>query len=141
MIATLGGLTFSGDQDDATYRISPDGFRGWFDGVEVRRDRVQRPTADGEFPSPGYLGARVITISGHVLADNAVDFENALNALATLLDDGSMSDLVVEQATGTFSIEVGRIGAPDIIIQSYGAVARYQLQLWAPDPTITEVTP
>jgi hypothetical protein len=141
MIATLGGLTFVGDGGTATYSIFPDGLRGWFDGVEMRREKIARAAAVGDFPAPGFLGPRLITISGLIRATSDVDFENAMSALATLLDDGSMDDLVVEQATGTFSISVGRDGAPDIVIEVYGSVARYRLQLWAPDPTITEVTP
>lgn len=137
MIATLGGLTFVGDAGPATYTIEEGGLVGWFGGVEMRHESIPRPLGNGDFPAPGYLGSRIITLSGLILADNATDFENAIAALEEVLDDGSEGEFAVEQATGTFTVQVRMHGAPDIDPQVYGSVARYQLQLWAADPTKT----
>jgi hypothetical protein len=116
-----------------------DTLRGWWDGVEIRREKIARPVGDGDFPSPGRLGSRLITMTGQIHATTDAGFETAMNALAGLLSDGSMGDLVVTQATGVFTISVGMDEAPQIVPEVYGELARYRMQLWAPDPTITEV--
>jgi hypothetical protein len=134
--ATLGGLTFVGDDGPATYTIFRDGLKGWFEGVEMRREIVGRPNGNGDFPAPGRLGSRLVTLSGLILtADDPEAFEVAMAALEDLIADGGMDTLTVEQATGTYTLEVGRLGSPEIIIEVYGSRARYRLQLWAPDPT------
>lgn len=135
MIATLGGLTFVGDGSAATYTIERDGLKGWFDGVEMRHESIPRPLADGDFDSPGYLGPRLITLTGRILTnDDPAAFETAMAALDGLLADGSKDTFTVEQALGTYTAEVRRHGAPEIFIEVYGRRARYRLQLWAPDP-------
>jgi hypothetical protein len=133
--ATLGGLTFVGDGSAATYTLEK--LDGWFGGVEMRREMIPRPNSDGDFDSPGYLGGRVITLSGLILAaDDAAAFETAMMALEDLLADGSMAEFAVTQAGGTYTAQVRRHGAPDIDASVlYGSVGRYQVQLWAPDPS------
>ena len=135
MNATLGGLTFVGGGGAATYTIFRDGLKGWFEGVEMRRETIPRPNGNGDFDAPGYLGPRLITLSGFILTADASAFEVAMKALEDLLADGGMDTFAVEQATGTYTAEVRRHGSPEIIIEVYGSRARYRLQLWAPDPT------
>lgn len=48
--------------------VAPDGFTGWDDGAEVRRDAIVRPGAHGEFDVPSFLGARVVGVDGWALA-------------------------------------------------------------------------
>src|SRR5687768_15573667 len=101
--ATLGGLTFVADGSPATYTINRrGGLKGWFEGVEMRREIIRRPIGDGDFPAPGRLGPRLNTLSGLILAnDDPVAFEAAMADLETLLDDGSMGTFTVVQASGT----------------------------------------
>jgi hypothetical protein len=133
--ATLGGLTFVGGEGAATYTIWEDGLNGWFEGAEMRREKIARPNGAGDFPAPGYLGPRLITLTGLILTDNdPAAFEVAIKALEDLLADGSTDTFTVEQASGTYTAEVGRDGTPEIAIELYGTRARYRLQLWAPDP-------
>jgi hypothetical protein len=134
MNATLDGLTFVGDGDAATYTIET--FKGLFDGVEMRHETIPRPNGHGDFDSPGFLSGRLITLTGLILAaDDPSAFEAAVFALEDLLADGSKSELSVELASGTYTYQVRRHGAPDIDPIVWGRSARYQLQLWAPDPT------
>jgi hypothetical protein len=136
MIATLGGLTFVGGGGAATYTIEDDGLKGWFEGVEMRRETIPRPNGDGDFDAPGHLGPRLITLTGLILTDDdPAAFEVAMKALEDLLADGGMGTFTVEQATGTYTSEVRRHGSPEVVIEMYGMQARYRLQLWAPDPT------
>ena len=136
MNATLDGLTFVGDDAPATYTIKRDGgLTGWFDGVEVRHETVPRPNSDGDFDAPGYLGPRLITLSGKILAADAAGLEAAMKALEDLLADGSKAEFAVTQASGdVYTAQVRRHGAVEIINELYGSRARYRLQLWAPDP-------
>ena len=94
MRATLGGIEFISDptptelqSGDALYLVDEGGLGGWFGGVESRHESTARPTAHGDFDAPAFLGPRIISIRGSVVASNAVDVENAL---------ASLSDLVVE---------------------------------------------
>lgn len=135
MNATLGGLTFVGGEGAATYTIWEDGLNGWFEGVEMRRETIPRPNGNGDFDAPGYLGARYITLTGLILADDAAAFEAAMKALEDLLADGGMDTFAVEQETGTYTAQVRRHGSPEIAIEMWGKRARYRLQLWAPNPT------
>ena len=134
MNATWGGLTFVGDEGAATYTLEK--IIGWWGGVEMRHESTPRPNADGDFDSPAYLGGRVITLRGLIKADDdPAAFEAALAALDEAGDDGSKSEFTLEQASATYSVQARRHGTPDIDITVYGRSARYQLQLWAPDPT------
>lgn len=136
MNVTVGGLTFvAEDGTAATYSIDKDGLKGWFEGVEMRREVIARPNGNGDFDTPGFLGPRLITLSGLITAGDAAAFETAMKALEDLLADGSMDTFAVEQATGTYTAQVRRHGTPEIIIEKYGVWARYRLEFWAPDPT------
>ena len=142
MRATLDGLEFIGDptptelaSGDALYLIDPDGLKGWFDGVEMRHETTPRPNAPGDFDAPAFLGPRLISIRGSLVASSAVDFENAMAALDELLADGSMAEFAVVQATGTYTAQVRRHGAVEFKDARYGVMTRFRFELWAPDPT------
>lgn len=68
-----GGVEILGRPNDLHPRVEglffgPDGFNGWDDGADVRRESVERPGADGEFDLPVFLGSRVFSLEGHALA-------------------------------------------------------------------------
>jgi hypothetical protein len=134
MDVTLGGLTFVGGAGAATYTIDSDGLKGWLDGVQSRRESAPRPVGHGEFETPTFLGGRLVTLSGLVLASSDAGFEAAIADLTGLLADGSAAEMSVAQASGTLTATVRRAGAPDIQVLVYGETARYQVQLWAADP-------
>jgi hypothetical protein len=134
--ATVGGLTFVGHEGPATYTIAADGLKGWFvGGTSMRREYVDRPNQPGQFSTPGYLSGRLVEITGKVLVDDdAVAFEDALDALDALLEDGGSDTLTVTTPKGAKTATVFRYGEPQLRILVYGSVAEYQIQLWAPDP-------
>jgi len=133
MLATWGGLTFVGDDSAATYTLEK--VIGWWGGVEMRHESTPRPNADGDFDSPAYLGGRVITLRGLILADDdPAAFEAALAALDEAGADGSKSEFTLEQAAATYSVQARRHGSLDFDPIVWGRRGRYQLQLWAPDP-------
>ena len=132
--ATLGALTFVGDDSAATYTIEREGLKGWFDGADSRRESIPRPAAHGDFNVPTYLGGRIISISGLILATSTAGYESAVSALSGLLADGSSDELSVTEDAGTLTATVRRHGAPEVIPQVYGKRARYRVQFWSPDP-------
>lgn len=134
MLVTVGGVQFSGDAGDVRFTIGGDGLKGWLDGVDMRNESIPRPSAHGEFDVPGFLGGRIVSITGLIRATSAADFEDALEELSGLLSDGSSEEMEVQQNTRTLTAMVRRHGAPDVISIVYGALARYRIQFWAPDP-------
>jgi hypothetical protein len=132
MYATLGGLEFRGDGESATYTLID--IPGWWGGSDFRHETNPRPNGRGDFDAPVFEGGRIITLQGQVHTSSNSGFESALADLEELLGDGSMGTLTVVQALGTYTIGVRRHGKPDIETLLYGRLARYQVQLWAPDP-------
>lgn len=135
MNATWNGLTFVGGGGAATYTLET--LTGWWGGVEMRHDSIPRPSGPGEFDAPAFLSGRVITLTGLILADDDPEaFEDAMTALEDAGADGSKSEFAVAKAGGgRATAQARRHGAVDIADIVYGRHARYQLQLWAPDPT------
>jgi hypothetical protein len=133
--ATIGGLTFQSGAS-ATYTIGENGLEGWFvGGTSMRREYVDRPNHPGQFATPGYLSGRIVTLSGKVLGTGDEEaFEDALDALDALLEDGGSDTLTVTTPKGAKTATVFRYGEPQLRILVYGSVAEYQIQLWAPDP-------
>jgi hypothetical protein len=134
--ATVGGLTFQAGGSAATYTIGDNGLDGWFvGGTSMRRQYVDRPNHPGQFATPGYLSGRIVTLSGMVLGTGDEEaFEDALDALDALLEDGGSDTLTVTTPKGAKTATVFRYGEPQLRILVYGSVAEYQIQLWAPDP-------
>lgn len=133
--ASLAGLVFDGsDATTSPYTIIPDGLKGWTDGVDTRRENIDRPGAHGAFAMPGHLAGRVITIAGEVYTSSAFEQEHTLGRVTGLLANGDFSQLVVTSSGETQRATVQRNGAPVITRDRWGLLAKYQLSLFAPDP-------
>lgn len=129
---SLGGLVFSTDAASG-YTISA--LDGWYSGPPVRSDVEDRPNADGAFDvSRVYKGARVITQTGMILADDEADaMANYWLAFAALQADGAPSAFTVTDETGTKTAEV-TLAAPPEVGRIISGAASYTLQLVARDP-------
>lgn len=128
---TLGGLTFSNEAASA-YTI--DILDGWYSGPPVRSQVEDRPSADGAFGvAQVYKGARVITQTGFVLADDLASGMSVWSSFASLQADGLPSSFTVTDDLGTRSCSVTLASAPEIS-PLVGGVAAYALQLVARDP-------
>lgn len=132
MYATIGSHTFQGGSGDSLFTLT--NIQGWWGGSDFRHEQQARLNGDGDFDAPVYRGGRILTLEGHVQATSTTQFENALDILDNLLGDGSMGTLTVVQGTGSYSLQVRRHGGLNLDILVYGELARYQFQLWAPDP-------
>lgn len=130
------GLTFEGTARDETYTIESDSVRGWLvDGVDMRMEQIDRPADHGSFSLPGYLTGRSISWGGLILTDNPQEQDHAMRRLSGAGAGGLISQISVENA-GSHWADVQRAGEFDMRMLSYGRVASYRVQLWAPNPRI-----
>lgn len=130
--AYIGGLLLDGTDNPATYTISEDGLKGWWSGVSSDVPTTKRPQMHGEFQGNGTLDGRLITIEGiiHSVEDQGAD----INAISSVLADGSLGLLLIEEPSGSKWAYVRRVGEPDTKILVYGKTAAYQVRFRARDP-------
>ncbi|MGI6878840.1 hypothetical protein [Microbacterium sp. gxy059] len=134
MYASLDGVTFDGGDPWALFTIWQDQIRGWFESVGVRRQDADRPLSHGAFASRAYRGGRLITVEGQINTRSPGEQESAMARMTGILADGQLGDLAVTTTEGTSSALVQLNAAPEIRVVTYGRVANYSLELWAPDP-------
>ncbi|RFA12169.1 hypothetical protein B7R22_17220 [Subtercola boreus] len=71
LIIRFGGVRFGYEDPDAIgFHVNPDGFTGWNDGVDVRRDEIAIPNGHGALEVPSYLTQRIVSVEGYCLAEN-----------------------------------------------------------------------
>lgn len=132
MRAELEGIILDGtDATASPYTITS--IDGWDDGVDTRRESIDRPGGHGQFHTPGYLSGRLITIAGEIYTDSDAAQDHAILRLTGALADGSTGKLTVTTSQTAWAM-VQRNGPPDIVRDRWGLLATYQLQLWAVDP-------
>lgn len=133
----IGGLTFRGIHvraGDGPYFVIQE-MTGWDESPDMRRDEEDRPLQHGAFDAPGYLTARVVSITGVILGDSPAGLQRAVRQLNGLLADGGADTLTVQDALEPLWARVRRAGAPGVRIHGEDpSVADYQVQFWAPDP-------
>lgn len=127
------GLTFVGDEGEATYSIEQDGLQGVLDGAGTRANTAPRPLADGDFSAPGFSTSVSGSISGLLQASSPYMYERAVMALKAI-PRRSTSPLVVQSAGGVRRIYARRSGAVAVKPLVYGQTARYMVEWFAPDP-------
>ncbi|MHC9046814.1 hypothetical protein ACYX8G_19690 [Microbacterium saperdae] len=134
IFATLEGITFEGGDGDSPYTIIPDGLKGWFEGVDTRRENIDRLASHGQFLTPGYLSGRLVTIDGEIYTADYREQEIATDRLRGLLAGGGTGQLTVTTGLRSTYATVQRNGAPTIRLDRWGLLATYQVQFWAVDP-------
>lgn len=129
----IGDVDFFG-QGLHEFVISPDGFAGWDDGVDMRNNDVPRPQAHGSYDGPGYLSARVVSISGRAIADSNARLRWLRNKLTGLLAAGDTVRMQVDR-DGEMTWAYCRLASKTKFDELGGQnVADFQIQLWCPDP-------
>lgn len=137
LTARINALSFhsSGGPDFEGFLIDPDGFEGWDDGVDMRRQSVEQLQQHGSFDLPGYLDSRVISISGNCLAKSPAELAWMRSQLTGLLADGGKARLAVDHQGSTLWADVRLASQTKFVVRGGdGKTARFQLQLWAADP-------
>lgn len=126
-----GGLTFDGGEKISTpYTLAT---MTGFGGVGIKREKVGRESAHGNFSAPGFLEARPIGWGGLILTDSPEDQDRAIRALSGMRGLKEASRLV-SQGAKTRWADVERADIPDPEILVYGKIASYKCSVEAPDP-------
>lgn len=138
----VAGVTILGRPNDFSSRVEglfvgPDGFEGWDDGPETRRESIDRPGQHGEFDLPVFNGSRVISIDGHALAWSDVELDLLRNRVMGIAADGARTRLTVEHRGSSLWADVRRGARPtfrDAGIRSGMMRAKFAIHLVAADP-------
>lgn len=134
----VAGFTIWGERPrrvSAPVFLSTDGFTGWDDTPDLRRNSIDRANASGEFDAPGYYTARTASLSGFVVTDSARETAAIGRRMRGLLTDGEMGRITVERDDVTEFAD-GRL-ASRTKFDVHGndpTVADWQMQFWFPDP-------
>lgn len=95
--------------------VGPDGFHGWDDGVDVRRESVERPAQHGDFDLPVFNGSRVISFDGHALAWSEEELGNLRNRIMGVCADGGRRPIAVAHQGQTLRATVRRGSKPTFV--------------------------
>ncbi|MEV7358211.1 hypothetical protein [Kitasatospora sp. NPDC091276] len=128
---TLGSLQLGAvDAGGVAWTVARDGLKGW-SGAAVRTQYSDREADHGAWAGPTYLGARVITLAGTIVAPSLAALDAAAEQLfaAAALSDTTLTvaESIPKQATVRRSGEV-------LLEYDTDRVARYSIMLTAADP-------
>ena len=76
--------------------VKKNGFKGWDDSGDARRDSTPRPTAHGEFDAPTYQGPRVVSVDGWALATSERQLAHLRSVVTGLGADGQLVRWMVD---------------------------------------------
>lgn len=130
MIVTVGGVTFDGDDSD--YLLTS--FTGWGDGASMRRERVPKPRAHGEFAADGFQTGMSIGLEAELYTTSVDAQDAAVDEVVAILADGQYGTMTVQSGSSTLFAEVSRQGQPQVQRDLYGILARVRLQFSSDDP-------
>lgn len=133
MLITLDGVRFRGDASKAMFTVENGALKGWFESPGVRRQDAPRPLGDGSFTAPTYRAGRSIAWSGLIHTTSPGEQRHALEQLAGLCEGRGLSRLSVQHESHATWADVQLAQAPEATVLVYGKLARYDVELWAPD--------
>lgn len=134
--ARINGLNFvewPQDHHGIWHVLDPDGIKGVWEGVDVRREDTPRPLAHGSFDAPVFLSSRVIPVSGHLSTRSGAELVHEISKLTGLLAGGAPGVLSLDDDTGTTFLNV-RLGAATQVTQLDDTTAKFLVTFWAHDP-------
>lgn len=134
MLITLDGVHFRGDMGRAMFTIEHGALNGWFEAPGVRRDATPRPTGDGVFTAPTYRAGRSVAWSGLVHSTSHAEQRRAFEQLAGMCSGRGLYRLTVQDGTDATWTDVHLLQAPDVTVLAAGRLARYDVEVFAPDP-------
>ena len=133
MHITLDGVRFRGDGSKALFTVANGALKGWFESPGVRRDDVPRPLGDGSFTAPTFRSGRSVSWSGLILTKTPAEQHHAMEQLAGMCSGQGLSRLTVQHESHATWADVQIMQPPEVTVEAYGRVARYDVELWAPD--------
>lgn len=106
---------------------------GWFGPVGVRTSSTDRPAGDGTYTGRNLRASRVVVLEGFFQAPTTQTADDALDRFNSLLGDGELYELSVEENHRTLTAAV-RLGDGTNIERVSPRRCEFQLSLIAPDP-------
>lgn len=134
ILVTIGGLQIFGRPGLGPFVIVKDGLDGWDDGVPMRGEAVARAQAHGFYSLPRFQGARVVTVTGIILAESKREQKSYEKRISGLLSHGGIGRVQVEQEDGVQWADVYLEGQPSVDPRRGTYMSDFQFQLWSPDP-------
>lgn len=134
MHITLDGVHFRGGLEKALFTVDHGSLKGWFEAPGVRRNDEPRPLADGSFTAPTFRSGRSVSWSGLILTKTPAEQHHAMEQLAGMCSGEGLSRLTVQHESHATWADVQVMQPPEVTVEAYGRVARYDVELWAPDP-------
>jgi hypothetical protein len=131
----LDGFSFNTGADADGFSAIVKTSRGWRDSAPGRPQLTDRPTSDGSFRSPNYLGPKVIELDGIAQAPTRDARELLSDVLAGLCygpDD--QFQLICHERTRSLFASVERQGSNSVVDLPDGFTVTFNLQLVANDP-------
>lgn len=131
-------IRFEGTPRDRrnAFVIGPEGYGG-DDAPSVRRDTIARSGQHGAHEAPGYRDARVIPLSGWIVAESPLKLQHMRNRLASVLAYGQAGRMTIHRPLGSVWAKVMLADTPVIKVRGASECeASFQIQFWAPDPRL-----
>lgn len=115
---------------------------GWYGGLDVRGAPVERPLIDGDFDGIAPFGARVVTVSGQLVAGSRATLQRGMQRLANVLSGTTRrAVLVVDEQWVPIKREIEvRLAGPTMIARQGPVQASWSISFYAPDPIRYGVT-
>ncbi|QJU54330.1 hypothetical protein SCB71_14385 [Herbiconiux sp. KACC 21604] len=126
-------LVFDGGEGDVELSIDGKDFAGWDDNGEMRRAAIEYAQAHGSYDLRGFQSSRLVVFGGLAGSASPESQQALRNAVTGIIPDGQRDRMVVDHQGLTLHAYV-RLERASWAIETYGSVARYQLQMWAADP-------
>lgn len=134
MIISLDGLEFHGHAHRSLYTVEGGALDGWFDAPAPRSDTVDRPMAHGTFAGLTFKAGRSVAWHGLVLTGSPGEQRAAMEHLAGMAQDPGLHTLTVQHDSVVTYARVNLVRPATTKVESYGRVARYEVEAFAPDP-------
>ncbi len=131
-VARIDGVSFFGTRPVEGFALVR--MDGWSSPAGVRGESTERPAADGEFDTPVYRGARLITMSGWARVAALNDLADLESRFTGILVDGRSGRFVVSEYGRTLHASVRLYGQPSFVRRGSTRYADWSLKLRAADP-------
>jgi hypothetical protein len=109
---------------------------GWFGGLDVRANPIDRPMLDGAYDGPAMFSGREVEVSGTLVAPDRATLQHGLDELARVLAGPKRVDqMVVNEAQRNVARTSDvRLGGPTLITRTGPYTAEWSIKLFAADP-------
>ena len=107
---------------------------GWYGGVDLVGESVQRALGHGLFPTPSRRTGRVLTLEGLLQLESEADRTVAERYLSGLLGDGELGEITYSVSEGPELTAQVKLDGPVKITPIGFDMVKFQAPLLAPDP-------